>query len=99
MTTDHAPRSAAEVSSTSDTIPVRDTHRVGVPARARSMAAHVDGCGGPVTVTQFQGGQSNPTYRLSSPGGEYVLRRQPPGKPVPPPPPPAPATPAPTVPR
>src|SRR4026209_1421960 len=80
MTTDHAPRSAAEVSSTSDTIPVRETHRFDVAALERYMTAHVDGFEGPVTVTQFQGGQSTPTYRLSSPGGEYVLRRKPPGK-------------------
>lgn len=80
MATDHAPRSAAEVSSTADTIPVRETHRFDVAALERYMAGHVDGFKGPVTVTQFQGGQSNPTYRLSSPGGEYVLRRKPPGK-------------------
>ena len=80
MTTDHAPRSAAEVSSTTDTIPVRETHRFDVAALERYMAAHVGGFKGPVAVTQFQGGQSNPTYRLSSPGGEYVLRRKPPGK-------------------
>ncbi|HJV56039.1 MAG TPA: phosphotransferase [Methylomirabilota bacterium] len=80
MTTDHAPRSAAEVSSTTDTIPVRETHRFDVAALERYMAAHVEGFKGPVAVTQFQGGQSNPTYRLSSPGGEYVLRRKPPGK-------------------
>src|SRR5581483_10588425 len=43
-------------------------------------AEHVEGFKGPVTVTQFQGGQSNPTYRLSTPGREYVLRRKPPGK-------------------
>src|SRR5262249_41596218 len=29
---------------------------------------------------QFRGGQSNPTYRLGSPSGRYVLRRKPPGK-------------------
>ena len=32
------------------------------------------------TGGQFQGGQSNPTYFLESPGGKYVLRRKPPGK-------------------
>src|SRR6202163_194309 len=80
MTTPSAPRDAAEVSSTADTIPVRETHRFDVAALERYMAGHVAGFEGPVTVTQFQGGQSNPTYRLSSPGGEYVLRRKPPGK-------------------
>ena len=34
---------------------------------------------GPLTVSQFKGGQSNPTYRLETPSGNYVLRRKPPG--------------------
>jgi aminoglycoside phosphotransferase (APT) family kinase protein len=32
------------------------------------------------TIQQFQGGQSNPTFLLTTPGGKYVLRKQPPGK-------------------
>ena len=32
------------------------------------------------TVEQFKGGQSNPTYKLVTPGRAYVLRRKPPGK-------------------
>jgi len=43
------------------------------------MAAHVDGFAGPLEVAQFNGGQSNPTYRLTTPGARYVLRRKPPG--------------------
>jgi len=39
--------------------------------------AHVPGFAGPVTVTKFPGGQSNPTYRVESSGGAYVLRRKP----------------------
>ncbi len=35
---------------------------------------------GPLTVAQFKGGQSNPTYRLATPARSYVLRRKPPGK-------------------
>jgi aminoglycoside phosphotransferase (APT) family kinase protein len=73
-------RPTAEIASTADTVPVRETHRFDVAALERYMAASVEGFKGPVTVSQFQGGQSNPTYRLSSPGGEYVLRRKPPGK-------------------
>jgi aminoglycoside phosphotransferase (APT) family kinase protein len=73
-------RPTPEITSTSDTVPVRERHRFDVAALDRYMAAHVAGHKGPVTVSQFQGGQSNPTYRLSSPGGEYVLRRKPPGK-------------------
>jgi aminoglycoside phosphotransferase (APT) family kinase protein len=35
---------------------------------------------GPLTVRQFKGGQSNPTYQLITPTRKYVLRRKPPGK-------------------
>lgn len=34
---------------------------------------------GPLEVRQFEGGQSNPTYLLTTPGRKYVLRRKPPG--------------------
>jgi aminoglycoside phosphotransferase (APT) family kinase protein len=45
------------------------------------MERHVDGFAGPLTVSQFKGGQSNPTYRLDTPSGQaFVLRRKPPGK-------------------
>jgi aminoglycoside phosphotransferase (APT) family kinase protein len=43
------------------------------------MARNVDGFAGPLNVRQFNGGQSNPTYCLSTPGSQYVLRRKPPG--------------------
>ena len=48
-------------------------------ALASWMDEHVDGYSGPLAVSQFKGGQSNPTYRLDTPGGSYVLRRKPPG--------------------
>jgi aminoglycoside phosphotransferase (APT) family kinase protein len=41
---------------------------------------HVNGFAGPLTVSQFKGGQSNPTYLLETPTRRYVLRRKPPGK-------------------
>ncbi len=44
------------------------------------LTAHVRGFEGPLTVSQFKGGQSNPTYLLETPGRRYVLRRKPPGK-------------------
>ncbi|GAA0740171.1 phosphotransferase family protein [Sphingomonas sp. ABOLD] len=40
-------------------------------------SAQVPGFTGPVTVTKFPGGQSNPTYRVESTSGAYVLRRKP----------------------
>ena len=42
-------------------------------------AQNVDGFRGPLTVTQFCGGQSNPTYKLATPDVLYVLRRKPTG--------------------
>lgn len=50
-----------------------------VTALERHLAAHLPGFHGPLRVTQFPGGQSNPTYRLESPSASYVLRRKPPG--------------------
>jgi aminoglycoside phosphotransferase (APT) family kinase protein len=44
------------------------------------LAAHIAGFAGPLTVRQFKGGQSNPTYLLETPARRYVLRRKPPGK-------------------
>ncbi len=48
-------------------------------ALARWMTRHVEGFAGPLSVSQFKGGQSNPTYRLDTPERAYVLRRKPPG--------------------
>ena len=44
------------------------------------MQANVEGFAGPLSLSKFKGGQSNPTYRIDTPGKSYVLRRQPFGK-------------------
>ena len=44
------------------------------------LLAYVDGYSGPLSVRQFKGGQSNPTYLLTTTGARYVLRRKPPGQ-------------------
>jgi aminoglycoside phosphotransferase (APT) family kinase protein len=44
------------------------------------LAANAKGFRGPLSVKQFKGGQSNPTYMLETPARKYVLRRKPPGK-------------------
>ena len=44
------------------------------------LTEHAEGFAGPLTVRQFKGGQSNPTYQLITPERKYVLRRKPPGK-------------------
>ena len=44
------------------------------------LAPRIAGFEGPLRVRQFKGGQSNPTYLLTTPTERYVLRRKPPGK-------------------
>ncbi|MBM3502808.1 MAG: phosphotransferase family protein [Alphaproteobacteria bacterium] len=66
--------------STSAIGPVRDAHRIDEQAIAAYLAATIPGFHGPIRVEQFTGGQSNPTYRLTTPERRYVLRRKPPGK-------------------
>jgi len=64
----------------STTAEVREQHRFDAAALERYMRVHVAGFDGALTVKQFRGGQSNPTYYLTAGGREYVLRRKPPGK-------------------
>ena len=42
--------------------------------------AHVEGFAGPSHAIKYPTGQSNPTYRIETPGRAYVLRCKPPGK-------------------
>ncbi|MBA3526332.1 MAG: phosphotransferase family protein [Pseudomonadota bacterium] len=44
------------------------------------LGRHVADFRGPIRVSQFKGGQSNPTYRIDAGSGPLVLRRRPPGK-------------------
>ncbi|WNO54980.1 phosphotransferase family protein [Stakelama saccharophila] len=53
---------------------------VDMSALERWMKARMPGFSGPVSLAKFKGGQSNPTYRVDTPGRRYVLRRQPFGK-------------------
>ena len=59
---------------------VRDGHRFDVDRLESWLHTHVDGFQGPLDVSQFKGGQSNPTYLLQAASGSYVLRRKPPGQ-------------------
>ena len=62
------------------TIAVEEKDRLDEAALTAWMTANVEGFAGPLSYTKFAGGQSNPTYKLSSPSGTYVLRRKPFGK-------------------
>jgi len=44
------------------------------------MRDHIGGFPGPLAAEQFEGGQSNPTYKLLAGSGCYVLRRKPAGQ-------------------
>jgi aminoglycoside phosphotransferase (APT) family kinase protein len=44
------------------------------------LESRVAGFAGHVEIRQFKGGQSNPTYLLTTPARRFVLRRRPPGK-------------------
>jgi aminoglycoside phosphotransferase (APT) family kinase protein len=64
----------------SGTKPVEERHRFDEARLEEWMRDNVEGYRGPLTVSQFKGGQSNPTYRLDTPDRAYVLRRKPFGK-------------------
>lgn len=62
------------------TVAVPDADKLDEAKLADWMAANVAGFAGPLTLSKFKGGQSNPTYRIDTPAASYVLRRQPFGK-------------------
>jgi aminoglycoside phosphotransferase (APT) family kinase protein len=69
----------AATQANSDTTPVREAHRFDEAGLAAWMQSKVPGFHGPLSVVQFAGGQSNPTYKLVTPERAYVMRRKPPG--------------------
>ncbi|MCK6431177.1 MAG: phosphotransferase [Burkholderiaceae bacterium] len=56
---------------------VTERHRFEVEPLATYLAANLPGFAGPLVVKQFQGGQSNPTYLLTTPAAKYVMRSKP----------------------
>jgi aminoglycoside phosphotransferase (APT) family kinase protein len=67
-------------SAFSGTREVAEALRFDVGRLEAYLGERVPGFAGPLIVTQFRGGQSNPTYLLETPLRRYVLRRKPPGK-------------------
>jgi hypothetical protein len=60
--------------------PIEEHHRIDEASLDRWMHENVEHYVGPLNVLQFKGGQSNPTYRVDTPGASYVVRRKPFGK-------------------
>jgi len=73
----HGPNAQELFSGTKD---VAESHRFDEEKLAAWLEVNVEGYEGPLTVRQFKGGQSNPTYQLITPNKKYVMRRKPPGK-------------------
>ena len=59
------------------TRPIAEAQRFDSGALQRWLQANVPGIEGPLTIEQFKGGQSNPTFKLSTPGAAYVMRCKP----------------------
>ncbi|GAA6120896.1 phosphotransferase [Acidovorax sp. FG27] len=59
------------------TRPVSGQHTFDTEALTTWLVANVPGFAGPLTVEMFKGGQSNPTYKLVTPGQSYVMRAKP----------------------
>jgi aminoglycoside phosphotransferase (APT) family kinase protein len=59
------------------TRPVAEQHRFDTAALETYLRQHLPGFEGPLSVEQFKGGQSNPTYKLTTPGRSYVMRAKP----------------------
>lgn len=62
-----------------NTSPVRPAHAFDEPKLHAWLRERVHGLGESLVVRQFKGGQSNPTFWLSSGEESYVLRKKPPG--------------------
>ena len=71
---------SVDAAANAGTTSVREGYRFDEAALVRWMTEHVEDFEGPLTIEQFKGGQSNPTYKLVTPRRAYVLRRKPPGQ-------------------
>ena len=56
---------------------VAERQRFDVAKLEAYLGAHVEDFAGPLTVEQFKGGQSNPTFKLLTPSRAYVMRAKP----------------------
>jgi aminoglycoside phosphotransferase (APT) family kinase protein len=59
------------------TRPVSEQHAFDVLALTAYLEGHLPGFAGPLSVELFKGGQSNPTYKLTTPQRAYVMRAKP----------------------
>jgi aminoglycoside phosphotransferase (APT) family kinase protein len=62
-----------------EVVDVKAAHRLDTARLETFLRDSVPGFAGPVSLRQFESGQSNLTYLVTTPGRTYVLRRKPPG--------------------
>jgi len=69
------------ITSTSDAEPILPQHRFDERALEAYLVEHVPELVRPISVSQFIGGMSNPTFLITdSAGKKFVMRKKPPGK-------------------
>ena len=56
---------------------IQERYRFDAGSLAAYLAERIDGFSGPLAVEQFRGGQSNPTFLLTTPRAKYVMRSKP----------------------
>ena len=56
---------------------ITEAHQFDIAALERDLRTRLPGFEGPLKVEMFKGGQSNPTYKLITPGKSYVMRAKP----------------------
>ncbi len=66
--------------SDSETTEIRGGQSFDTEKLSAYLAAQLPEFEGPLSVRQFKGGQSNPTFLLETPPRKYVLRKKPPGE-------------------
>jgi aminoglycoside phosphotransferase (APT) family kinase protein len=66
--------------SDGETTEIRSGHEIDIGLLSAYLSQHLPGFAPPLEVRQFRGGQSNPTYLLTTPAHKYVLRKKPGGQ-------------------
>lgn len=59
------------------TRPVTSQHSIDLVSLDNWLTHNLDGFQGPIDAEMFKGGQSNPTYKLTTPTKKYVMRAKP----------------------
>ena len=68
------------IETQTSTTPVDPRHAIDLKSLAEWLGRAVGPLAGPLEISKFKGGQSNPTYLLKAGEQSFVLRRKPPGK-------------------